>query len=108
MSDSSSTAAELVVVPAEAAGERLDRFLARRVGSRAAAARAVAAGVLVDGEARPKSHRLEGGETLQLPAADAEPRVREAAPPPDAPQIVYADEHLLVVDKPAGPVVHPG
>jgi hypothetical protein len=44
-----------VKVPAEAAGERLDRFLAGQLGSRAAAERAVEAGALVDGIARPKS-----------------------------------------------------
>jgi len=37
-----------LTVPAEAAGERLDRFLATHLGSRAAAERAVAAGTLVD------------------------------------------------------------
>jgi len=92
-------------VPAAAAGERLDRFLATRVGSRAAAERAVAAGVLVDGERRPKSHRLVGGEQLELLAAAADAATTRALPPP---RVVYRDEHLLVVDKPAGLVVHPG
>src|SRR5581483_3115381 len=84
--------------------ERLDRFLARRLGSRAAAERAIDAGVLVDGVARPKSHRLAGGEEVTIPEA---PEPAPAAPPP-APPIVFEDEHLLVVDKPAGLVVHPG
>jgi 23S rRNA pseudouridine1911/1915/1917 synthase len=92
-------------VPHEAAGQRLDRFLADVLGSRAAAERAVAAGALVDGARRPKSHRLAGGEEVTL--------APEAAPParrPDLPQvrIAYEDEHVLVVDKPAGLVVHPG
>jgi 23S rRNA pseudouridine1911/1915/1917 synthase len=94
-----------LTVPADAAGERLDRFLAEHVGSRAAAERAVEAGVLVDGQRRPKSHRLEGGELVLLPApAEQEP----VGPPPEPPRIVWQDEHLAVVDKPAGLVVHPG
>jgi 23S rRNA pseudouridine1911/1915/1917 synthase len=100
--DSSSTVE--LTVPATAAGERLDRFLAEHVGSRAAAERAVASGVLVDGLPRPKSYRLEGGETLSLPP---EPEL-EPGPPPERPPLVYADEHLAVVDKPAGLVVHAG
>ncbi len=103
MSDDSSTRA--LRVPPEAAGERLDRFLAGEVGSRAAAERAVAAGVLVDGRPRPKSYRLEGGELVEPPprGAPAEP-----APPPAPPRIAWQDEHLAVIDKPAGLVVHPG
>jgi 23S rRNA pseudouridine1911/1915/1917 synthase len=93
-----------LVVPTEAAGERLDRFLAEHVGSRAAAERAITAGVLVDGLVRPKSYRLEGGETLRL--AEQPPAVSQAIPV--APRIVWEDEHLAVVDKPAGLVVHPG
>jgi 23S rRNA pseudouridine1911/1915/1917 synthase len=93
-----------LTVPPEAAGERLDRFLAGHVGSRGAAERAVEAGVLVDGRARPKSYRLEGGERLQLPL----PRERASLPPPPAPAIVWKDDHLAVVDKPAGLVVHAG
>jgi 23S rRNA pseudouridine1911/1915/1917 synthase len=94
-----------VTVPPAAAGERLDRFLARHVGSRSAAARAVAAGVLVDGLVRPKGYRLEGGETLVL-AAPPEPPAPAAATPP--PRVAHADAHLLVIDKPAGLVVHRG
>jgi 23S rRNA pseudouridine1911/1915/1917 synthase len=93
-----------LTVPQEAAGERLDRFLASHVGGRGAAERAVEAGVLVDGRARPKSYRLEGGERLQLPR----PRERTPGSPPPAPAIVWQDEHLAVVDKPAGLVVHAG
>jgi 23S rRNA pseudouridine1911/1915/1917 synthase len=94
-------------VPETAAGERLDRFVASipGVGSRAAAERLLSAGdVLVDGVARPKSHRLEGGEEVVV-----DPRAAPVAPPAPTPEltIAYEDEHLLVVDKPAGLVVHP-
>ena len=95
------------VVPETAAGERLDRFVAALpgVGSRAAAERLLAAGaVSVDGEAHPKSHRLSGGEDVRVEGdALQEP---EAIPPPEV-RIAYEDDHLLVVDKPAGLVVHP-
>jgi 23S rRNA pseudouridine1911/1915/1917 synthase len=61
--------------------------------------------VLVDGGARPKSHKLAGGEQIEIeaPPSAAEDR---AVPPPEL-TVAYADEHLLVVDKPAGVVVHP-
>lgn len=76
------------------------------VGSRAAAERLLEAGaVLVDGQLRGKSHKLAGGERIELePAAPVAPE--PAAPPPEL-TVVHADEHLLVVDKPAGVVVHP-
>ena len=87
--------------------ERLDRAVAGRaeVGSRSLAERLIAEGaVLVDGEPRSKSHRLEGGEevVVEIPAA-AGPLVAENQ---DL-RIVWEDEHLLVVDKPSGVVVHP-
>ena len=61
--------------------------------------------VLVDGLARAKSHRLEGGEEIvaELPA-EAGPLVAEEM----GLRVAWEDEHLLVVDKPAGVVVHPG
>jgi 23S rRNA pseudouridine1911/1915/1917 synthase len=97
-----------VAVPAEAAGERLDRFLASlpEVGSRAAAERLLENGAaVVDGRPRPKSHRLEGGEQVELEVSEPAPRELEREEVPL--RIAYEDEHLLVVDKPAGIVVHP-
>ena len=56
-----------IEVPAEAAGERLDVFLAAHVGSRAAAQRLIDAGrVRVDGEERAKRHALHGGEVVEV------------------------------------------
>jgi 23S rRNA pseudouridine1911/1915/1917 synthase len=84
----------------------LDRFLSSlpEVGSRAAAERLLAQGVLVDGEPRSKSHRLEGGEEV----AFEPPEPERGLEPEELPlRIAYEDEHLLVVDKPAGIVVHP-
>ena len=104
MSGAGSAEPTMIVVPAEAVGERLDRFLATQLGSRSAAERAVEAGALVDGLARPKSFRLEGGEEIAVQAVLPPAHV----PPPPEPDLVWEDEHLLVVDKPAGLVVHPG
>ena len=74
------------------------------MGTRSLAERLIRDGaVAVDGERRSKSHRLEGGEELEveLPAAVALEASKEPL------EVVYEDEHLLVIDKPAGLVVHP-
>jgi 23S rRNA pseudouridine1911/1915/1917 synthase len=87
------------------AGARLDAFLAGPLGSRARAQRLIDAGaVLVDGRAVPKRPAMSAGELVSVD----EP---EQAPPRETPpaeyEVPFADEHLLVVDKPAGVVVHP-
>jgi 23S rRNA pseudouridine1911/1915/1917 synthase len=92
----------------EQAGSRLDRALAARpeIGTRSRAEELVARGaVTVDGAARAKSHRLEHGSVVvvELPPA-AEGLVAE----PVTVGLAYEDEHLLVVDKPAGIPMHPG
>ncbi len=95
-------------VPDEAAGGRLDRFLATlpEVGSRAAAERLLGEnGVRVDGELRAKSYRLNGGEEVEFEAAAQATAELVAEEMPL--RIAWEDEHLLVVDKPAGIVVHP-
>lgn len=93
-------------VPPAAEGERLDQLLAEPLGSRAQAQRLIDAGlVTVDGAVRPKRHRVAAGERVEV---TPEPAAPVAATSTDVPfGIVYEDEHLLVVDKPAGVVVHP-
>jgi len=89
----------------EAQGTRLDRFLSAPLGSRARAQALIEAGrVRVDGRERPKRHAVRTGELVTVDDRDVIP----AAPADTAPfAIAYEDEHLLVVDKPAGVVVHP-
>jgi 23S rRNA pseudouridine1911/1915/1917 synthase len=94
-------------VPDDAAGERLDRFLASlpEIGSRGSAERVLSTGVLVDGRTRVKSYRLTGGEELEFEPPEQAAAVL-ASEEMDL-RIAYEDEHLVVVDKPAGLVVHP-
>ncbi len=94
-----------IEVPADASGERLDQFLAEPLGSRARAQRLLDAGlVTVDGAVLPKRHRVAEGERI---AVAPEPASTET-PSGDAEfTVVYEDPDLLVVDKPAGVVVHP-
>src|SRR4051794_12150965 len=92
----------------EAAGSRLDRFLAALddVGSRAAAERLIDSGeVTVDGAAARSSLRLSEGQTVMYPKREPATSALEAVDL-DIP-VLYRDEHLLVVDKPAGLLVHP-
>jgi 23S rRNA pseudouridine1911/1915/1917 synthase len=99
------------VVPRALDGQRLDRVVALVTGrSRSEAAELVDGGaVLVDG--RPvtaRTHRVAEGETLEITVPDA-PAPAEPAPDPAVPvPVVYEDADLVVVDKPAGLVVHPG
>ena len=93
----------------EAAGLRLDAWLAQRLPSlsRARLQALIDEGhVLLDGAAPRASARLRAGQAV---------RVTVPAPVPAEPQpedihvaVVHEDGHLLVVDKPAGLVVHPG
>jgi 23S rRNA pseudouridine1911/1915/1917 synthase len=92
------------VEPAEA-GERLDRLAARRLGlSRSFVQRLIGDGDLhVDGEDTSPSYKVRDGQLVEvrLPESGLAP---EDIPVP----VVFEDEHILVVDKPAGLVVHPG
>jgi 23S rRNA pseudouridine1911/1915/1917 synthase len=95
-------------VPEAAAGERLDRFVAglEDVGSRAAAERLLAEKrVRVNGSPQAKSYRLTAGDELSVEIPESRPSKLE--PERLDLRIAYEDEHLLVVDKPAGMVVHP-
>jgi 23S rRNA pseudouridine1911/1915/1917 synthase len=93
----------------EAAGERLDSVLAAPLGSRTRAARLIGAGaVTVDGSVVAKRFVLAGGETIEVDESLDPVTVVEAGPgEPASFGIAFEDSHLLVVDKPAGVVVHP-
>ena len=96
------------IVEAEAAGQRIDRFLSGEdTGlSRSALQGLVAEGhVLCNGRSIAKSLKLKAGDTILLEIPDAKPI--EAVPQDIPLDIVYEDDHLLVVNKPKGMVVHP-
>jgi 23S rRNA pseudouridine1911/1915/1917 synthase len=90
------------------ATERLDRFLADQLQlSRTQAARLVAAKrVTVDGAVARASRLLVRGESVAVTMPEGEPP-RTLTPHPIELAVVFEDDHLAVIDKPAGLVVHP-
>jgi 23S rRNA pseudouridine1911/1915/1917 synthase len=95
--------------PADSGGLRLDRALAMALPqySRAQLQRWLAAGaVKVSGESPRSSSRVFGGELVQVRAEF--PHDHRVAAEELALDIVYQDKALLVINKPAGLVVHPG
>lgn len=98
-------------MPGALAGERIDRVLAMITG----ASRARVAEWLEDGQVScngtvvtTRSRRVDEGDLVALAIDPAEPP-RRLEPEPDIElDVVYEDEHLMVIDKPAGLVVHPG
>jgi 23S rRNA pseudouridine1911/1915/1917 synthase len=100
------TEVERVVVPADLDGMRADKAVAVLVGiPRSQARHLIEAGrVTLDGVPASPAQRLAAGAELEV----AKGGVAAAAHPEEVPfAVAYEDEHLLVVDKPAGVVVHP-
>ncbi|MEM9838066.1 MAG: RluA family pseudouridine synthase [Pseudomonadota bacterium] len=98
----------LIITVTEGAGERIDRWIAERTThSRTQVKNLIKEGALtIAGEAMTDpTHKVVEGETLSLvpqPVKDADPE------PEDIPlNVLFEDEHLIVIDKPAGLVVHP-
>ncbi|MFO1090450.1 MAG: RluA family pseudouridine synthase [Hyphomicrobiales bacterium] len=100
---------EFVASP-EDAGERLDRVLARRLPqySRARFQAMIEAGlVTIDGSPATETRRkLKPGEMVR--AQPGAPVETEVAAQPIALEVVHEDDDVIVIDKPAGLVVHPG
>jgi 23S rRNA pseudouridine1911/1915/1917 synthase len=97
-----------VVVALEDEGARLDQYLPKRLPqlSRARAQGLISAHhALVNGEPAKPSHRVREGEVIRVSVEPLEPPPVEAERIPL--DILYEDEHLLIVNKPAGMVVHP-
>lgn len=94
-------------VPDELVGERLDRVVAVLGEMSRSAARDLLDDeeVTVDGQALPPRARLSAGQVVSFPPPVTAPSLR--AEPVEF-EVVYEDEEVMVVDKPAGLVVHPG
>ena len=111
------SATETVVIAAEEAGERLDRVLSRRIP---ALSRSRLKALILDGQVTIQG-AIQGtiaGRTIRDPAVSVNcgDTVTVTLPPPEQPKpageaiplnIVYEDDALIVIDKPAGLVVHP-
>ena len=98
-------------IPAALDGERLDRLVAMLAGvSRADASRLLAAGaVRVDGEvAHTGKQRLQEGQVVEIDTDLHLGRDDVTADPSVTVDVVFSDDAVIVVDKPAGLVVHPG
>jgi 23S rRNA pseudouridine1911/1915/1917 synthase len=101
---------ETVSIPASAAGTRLDRFLTARADgwSRTQVQALIEQGwVRVNGRVVKPSYRLRAGDTVEVTWA----RLEEAltlTPEAGPLRVLYEDESILVVAKPAGLPVHPG
>jgi 23S rRNA pseudouridine1911/1915/1917 synthase len=99
------------VIPEGLAGERIDRVVAMLSScSRAEAAELVDAGeVLLGGTpATNRSAKVRLGDEIEIEVPDREAAARLVPEPDVAFPVVYEDDDLLVIDKPAGLVVHPG
>ncbi|WP_028536572.1 23S rRNA pseudouridine(1911/1915/1917) synthase RluD [Paludibacterium yongneupense] len=96
-------------IPLSLGSERLDAALARLLPefSRSRLAQWIRDGhVLVDGKPAQPKLRLQGGEKLKVDAITGNEQMAFEPEAMDLP-IIYEDEHILVVNKPAGLVVHP-
>jgi len=98
------------IIPQELAGTRLDQALASVFSefSRSRLSEWIRGGLAtVDGRQWRPRDRVAGGEHIQLKTAPAVDGERWEAQPLDL-AVIHEDEHLLVIDKPVGLVVHPG
>jgi 23S rRNA pseudouridine1911/1915/1917 synthase len=95
-----------VEVPALLEGARLDKAVAQLLGvSRAQAATIVAGGVELDGRPAEPSQRVVAGQTISCRAPG---ETIDLVPEEVAFDVLYEDDSMVVVDKPAGIAVHPG
>ncbi|MEK6299534.1 MAG: RluA family pseudouridine synthase [Acidobacteriota bacterium] len=103
------TDAQLLTIGDQEAGSRLDSFLASHLDqiSRTRIQRAIEDGdIVVNDHVVKASYRVRPGDQIDIDLP--EPPPVELLPQPIPLNVVYEDEDLIVIDKPAGLVVHPG
>lgn len=93
-------------VPDELDGERLDRVVAQMMGISRARARTMVeeGGVTVEDDVGAPSDRVRSGVEIEIPPVAQEP---ELEPEPVEFEVVFRDDDLMVIDKPAGVLTHP-
>lgn len=102
---------EIYEFTADQPGERLDKTILAHIGDRLSRAQLqtlmAEGGVTVDGSQLKPGIKLKGGEAIRLviPVRDAPETVEPEAIPLE---VIYEDDDLAVIDKPAGMIVHPG
>lgn len=99
-----------LLVPPEAAGQRLDHFLAEQLEgvSRSRVQLLLEQGdVRMDGAQPKASHKLRGGERIEI-TGEPHPAPLKAEPEDIPLHVIYEDDDLAVIDKPAGMMVHAG
>ena len=93
------------------AGERLDRYLVRVLSfdSRVALQKAITAGsVLVNGHPAKASYHIHTSDLIQVELAESQSDDLQIEPWKFPLEILFEDEHLIAIAKPAGIVTHPG
>ncbi|WP_415907662.1 RluA family pseudouridine synthase [Oleiharenicola sp. Vm1] len=100
---------QIYIVPEGSRRERTDKVLAHAFPehSRAAIQRAIAAGLVkVNGKVAAQSDDVRGGQAIEFSLPEVKPAELK---PVDIPlDVIFEDKHLIVLNKPAGMVVHPG
>lgn len=110
MAESHTFEPRTIPVPAEAAGQRLDHFIATQLEgiSRSRVQLLLDQGdVLVNGASSKPSYKLRGGEQI-LVTGEPHPAPLKASPQDIPLDVVFEDKHLAVINKPAGMMVHAG
>jgi 23S rRNA pseudouridine1911/1915/1917 synthase len=101
----------LLRVSSEEAGERLDRYLVRKlsIDSRASVQRIIQAGAIrVNGQHARASYRVRVSDSIEAEITNERAESTELIPWKFPIDILYEDEHYIAVNKPAGVVTHPG
>ena len=107
----SSDRVALLTVGEDGAGQRLDNYLLKLAKGvpKSHVYRIVRSGEVRVNKARATvSQRLAAGDVLRIPPLRTAATVARATPPADLPPILFEDEHLVVIDKPAGLAAHGG
>lgn len=96
---------------ADTSNQRLDKYVAQRCPERSRSqlkAYILNGNVLVDGKVQRPSYRLNEGDTIQLDLPDPKPEIDHIEPQEIPLEIMHEDDQLIIINKPAGLVVHPG